>query len=74
MDMVIANPAKVPGSDLLTYRDLYGVKRTVLAKRLRKHRNTLAAWEAAPEVDATRAEEYRRAVDAIVRERLETVA
>lgn len=72
--MAIANPEKVPGSDLRAYRDLFGVKRTVLAKKVGHHRNTLSEWEAAPEVDATKATIYRRGVDAIVRERLESAA
>lgn len=74
MGMAIANPALVPGSTLRTYRELHGVERTEVAKRLGKHRNTLAGWEAAVQVDATRAELFRLAVDAIVRERLESVA
>lgn len=71
--MAIANPEKVPGSELAAYRDLYGVKRAAIARRLEMHRNTLAGWEASPEVDATRATQYRTAVDAIVRERLDRV-
>lgn len=68
--MVIANPAKVPGSELRAYRDLYGVSRPRLGRQIGKHRNTLASWEESPEIDATRAEEYRRGVDALVAARL----
>lgn len=73
--MAIANPTMVPGPELRAYRELYGVERTVLAKRLGRHRNTLSDWEnEANLVDATRAAQYRTAVDAIVRDRLGSVA
>jgi transcriptional regulator with XRE-family HTH domain len=68
--MVIENPSKAPGQSLREYRDLYGVTRKEVAGRLSKHRNTLLSWEKASEVNATTIELYRRAVDAIVREKL----
>lgn len=68
--MAIENPVTAPGPTLRAYRELYGVTRQELADRLGNHRNTVAAWEKSPDIDATRIAVYRRTVDAIVREKL----
>lgn len=69
--MAIENPEYAPGPTLRAYRELHGVERTALAKRLGRHRNTVLDWEGPSRlIDATRATQYRMAVDAIVRDRL----
>ena len=64
-----AAPTKIPGSVLAAERDLFGVTRADLAKQMGLHRNTLAGWEADPEVDVIRQRRYRAALQAIVDEK-----
>lgn len=59
-------PVKVPGADLAARRDAYGVTRIDLAAKMGLHRNTLRAWETAPEVDVLRQRRYLAALRELV--------
>jgi DNA-binding transcriptional regulator YiaG len=66
MGMVLEHPVTVPGARLRAQREGYGITRKALAERLRHHRNTIAAWEADPEVDVRRQRLYLAALRELV--------
>jgi DNA-binding XRE family transcriptional regulator len=66
MGMVLEAPVTVPGEQLRRKREGYGITRTDLARKLQHHRNTIAAWEADPEVDVRRQRLYLAALRELV--------
>lgn len=63
-----AVPATVPGPRLRAQREAYGITQGAVARRLRHHRNTLAAWERDPAVDLRRQRLYLAALRSLADE------
>lgn len=64
--MALDAPPTIPGADLRRQREGYGVEQQAIAAKLRHHRNTIRAWEMAPEVDVRRQRLYLAALRACV--------
>lgn len=64
--MVLDAPLTIPGHRLKEQREGYGIEQQAIAEVLRHHRNTIAAWEKADEVDVRRQRLYLGALRKLV--------
>ncbi len=67
--MAIDAAPTIPGHRLRAQREAHGIEQRDIARELRHHRNTIAAWEHSPAVDLRRQRLYlaalRRLADAL---------
>jgi transcriptional regulator with XRE-family HTH domain len=62
-----ARATTIPGDELRARREAYGITQEQVARILRHHRNTIAAWERDPSVDVRRQRLYRAALAQLAR-------